>query len=299
MRHHYIPEFYLRNFCTREHNGKNSIWVFHERRAPFKANIENVAVMKNFYTTDKISDKNGVEKLLSMIESHAAPILQKIISRSFILTKQEKLDFSYFLAFLWLRTPYFRKLFERNAEKIAKESMKIIASNPEKFSVSMREMEAETGEKVGDEEESLRKDFLEDKYNLKFDLILYLQTLFYLGHNPEIWGRIASMWWTFFISSKEHEFITSDNPFVLFNPSIPDNSFYGYGIGQKDIQITVPLSPRICLQLTWCDCGRVVHVTDKTVRAINCRTAAWVAEHIYSSSKAKFILDVIGRRFKI
>ncbi len=46
-------------------------------------------------------------------------------------------------------------------------------------------------------------------------------------------------------------FLTSDSPAALVNPTIPLNSFYGPGLGQNDVELSIPLSPDITLLAGW------------------------------------------------
>jgi hypothetical protein len=46
-------------------------------------------------------------------------------------------------------------------------------------------------------------------------------------------------------------FLTSDSPAVVFNPTLPPNSFYGPGLAQDDIEVSLPLSPDLALMAQW------------------------------------------------
>lgn len=47
------------------------------------------------------------------------------------------------------------------------------------------------------------------------------------------------------------KFVTSDDPCNLFNPDLQWQRFYGPGLGQKNVQLTLPLSPNILLCMSW------------------------------------------------
>lgn len=55
----------------------------------------------------------------------------------------------------------------------------------------------------------------------------------------------------FLIAPKGVKFLTSDDPCNLFNPDLQWQKFYGAGLGQKNIQVTLPLSPEILLCMSW------------------------------------------------
>lgn len=64
-------------------------------------------------------------------------------------------------------------------------------------------------------------------------------------------------------------FVTSDNPVVWWNPAMDQRRF---GLGRKAIEITMPITPRICALLTHDGGNGRADVDQSTVDAINGRT---------------------------
>jgi hypothetical protein len=55
----------------------------------------------------------------------------------------------------------------------------------------------------------------------------------------------------FICSGKKGSFITSDAPCFLFNSRLQWQRFHGPGFGQKDVEVRMPLSPKISVEFSW------------------------------------------------
>jgi hypothetical protein len=93
-------------------------------------------------------------------------------------------------------------------------------------------------------------------------------------------------------------FITSDNPALMVNPAIPYNSFYGPGLGQKDVEVSLPLSPDLALLVGWqveYDC-MYIPVGSETIIEMNRRVMRF-ADTLISNDKS--ILEREERRVRM
>ena len=101
---HYVPQFILRNFKSRE---GDFVWCYDKsNRKIFEPNISKIASESYFYDWIKGNPENSLETKLSEIESETALIISEIISNnsltSLSLTDKEKL--SHFISIQLLRT---------------------------------------------------------------------------------------------------------------------------------------------------------------------------------------------------
>jgi len=107
---HYVPRFYLRNFC----NSKEQIVSFDKiNQRCYFTSIKNVANENYFYENEFIDQKANVEQYLEKyfhpLEDRIAKLLRKLI-RSFeddsfiILDQDSRADLSLFLIYQFVRT---------------------------------------------------------------------------------------------------------------------------------------------------------------------------------------------------
>ena len=68
---------------------------------------------------------------------------------------------------------------------------------------------------------------------------------------PHITKILMKMNIAFLCANKEGSFITSDSPCFLFNSRLQWQQFYVPGLGQKHVEVIMPLSPEISLCFSW------------------------------------------------
>ena len=68
---------------------------------------------------------------------------------------------------------------------------------------------------------------------------------------PEITKILSKMNLAFLCANKRAAFITSDSPAFLFNSQLQFQRFYGPGLGQKHVEVKLPLSPEISAIFSW------------------------------------------------
>src|SRR5256885_19708 len=108
-RHHFLPQFYLENFCR-----DGLLWIRdcqeHEQR---RQTPKNTAVIGYYYSVEVEGGRdNSVEAMLSVVEGRAKPVIEALIQGRAI-TQEQKDDLAMFLGFLWNRVPDFQKSIEK------------------------------------------------------------------------------------------------------------------------------------------------------------------------------------------
>lgn len=106
VRHHYLPQFYLKGFST----DKSKLYVFDKKTDDEKNKFryqttEKIAYENNLYTyKTKDRKKETLEDFFCQIEGMAKTVITKLENREDI-EPIERGHLALFVAFLWLRTP--------------------------------------------------------------------------------------------------------------------------------------------------------------------------------------------------
>src|SRR5437868_9951634 len=98
-RHHYLPQFYLKNFVGNNPNGKH--WVYTKDAEDFRAaSPRDLAVEKDYHTVvrrDGIADLNSIEDTVAVLENVAAPVIKNVL-RGEELSFDDHLVFAFFVS---------------------------------------------------------------------------------------------------------------------------------------------------------------------------------------------------------
>jgi hypothetical protein len=221
---HFVPACYLREFVDPwdgfltifSRDGKNK-----RRQKPEKTFQSN-----HLYTIEVKGSKDfRIEETLSKIEGDYATIFRDKIKKKLPLSERDHITLCIFIAAQLQRTLSFKRNQENFAQQIIEHGEQIAMAHGVDF-------------KERAKWESYKKDIH------KLALVEGLPFLTNILHQMSI---------AFICSSdpKRYPYITSDNPCVLFNPDLQWQRFYGPGFGQKNIQLTVPLSPEIAVLFCW------------------------------------------------
>mgnify|MGYP005615719843 CR=1 FL=1 len=226
---HFVPRCYLSEF-TDPNTPKGYepyVWVFSKdgkskkRKAPANIFTEN-----HLYTIDFNGEKDfSIETNLSKIEGKFAEVM-KVIKNKKPLSAHEHAYLCIFIAAQLQRTLSFKR-------------------NQENFIQQLIDRGTQISLVHGVTDSKQVKEWTEYKKNIhKLQLMEGL---------PFLSNIIQQMNIAFLCSPnvKKHPFISSDNPCVLFNPDLQWQRFYGPGFGQKNVQLTLPLSPEITVLFSW------------------------------------------------
>lgn len=293
-RHHYIPKFYLEGFVD-PHN-KPYIWSYEKGISIIrKATSSNIAVQKYYYafpTFEGAKDSDTVENALAAIEGEVAPVFKKIKSQE-NLEEEEKYWFAIFLALMMTRVPNFRDNVERAAAEIIKKSGTILASNAEQFEYFIRRFEEETGEKIKIPLDELRKFWLSEEYEI------VIEPHFSLGIFYEIFQDFApiffNMNWTFLIATDDFKFVTSDNPLCYVDPTHDQESWYGVGLANRNIEVTLPISKDFAFLGTWGKKEGYTQSSNRIVKSVNHRTCLNAYKFVFASQKSDGLNRIVQR----
>jgi len=255
MKHHYLPQFYLQGFTDPDtpqgqepyvwvHRAEDRTW---ERRAPV-----NVAAETDYYvfTDETGNESHEIEQAFSQVESIWAPLIREKIQRQRSFTAEERLEFAGFVALMYARVPgqieHVGDFMAEVAEMVAATYLQAWKEDPRRLEAFKRQYREEMGEEFGDvRPEDLSMEGIKITTKRPAALAMTLSTVTTAAQ------LIADMGWTFWLSSAPDFFITSDYPFCLHNPKIPPDSPYGPGLGQKHVEVTMPITREIAFMAGW------------------------------------------------
>jgi len=264
---HYVPQFYLREFVDPNTPAGHEpyVWVFsktgnlEERRAP-----KNVFWETDLYTFDVAGAKQyDIEKFLSEIESEFAEVVRKTIKKRLPLTPQEHYAVCRFVATMLQRTVRQKNNQEGFYEALIAQVERLEAH---------RGSGASTSERLRKSKEQIHK----------FGI---------LGILSEIPDLLTQMSLAFLCTDRlSARFITSDDPVTLFNPDLQWQRFYGPGLAQSGVELTMPISPESALCMTWSKLTGYIQIPRWRVEELNRFTRGHCYEHFIShSQKTKWI----------
>lgn len=226
---HYIPQCYLREWIDPNTPAGQEpyVWIFdrdgknRRKKAP-----KNILKSNDLYTL-KIKGKQkdySIEKTLSNLEGEYVRVFRTKIKNKLPLTEEEHITLCAFVSTMLQRTLRHKD----NLEKFIDELIEITESMERQHNIEPKKS----------------KELRECKENVhKMGIVQLL---------PDITELLLKMSLAFLCVDKSGaKFVTSDDPCNLFNPDLQWQKFHGPGLGQKNVQVTLPLSPDRMLCLSW------------------------------------------------
>jgi len=245
-RQHYVPRCYLKEFATPDsiNNKEPLIWIFpKDKRKGRIDKIKNVLFAKDLYTIDVGGKKDySIEISLGNIEAEYTNVYRKKIKKRFPLSKRDHLVLCVFISALMQRTLRHKDSVERFLSEVIEKMEALDAAH-------------NTKSKIVEDYKKLKVN--SHKLNL-FKII------------PDITDVLRKMNIAFIcaqnISSK---YITCDDPCIMFNPDLQWQKFYGYGLAQKSIELSITLSPDTMAIFSWQNLKGYITTTNSRVEDHN------------------------------
>jgi hypothetical protein len=238
-KHHYVPQFLLKNFHSRKKRDEFFIQIFDKKiEKGWESNVKD-AMCENDFHRFKISYESeefflNYENHFYSIETEASHSIQKLIKEK-NLTKiddQDRANIVAFITFQSLRTNQYRSIVDKSSKKIY-DMVKQFSNSGDDDIVKMGDEEVKIGALKQSEDQlkqvSLRA--IRDPKGLK-----------------EIMSHLLVKKWILYETTNKNPFYISDNPIVLHN----DKEFGPYGnigFAVPGIQIYFPISSTLTLGL--------------------------------------------------
>jgi hypothetical protein len=274
MGHHYLPQYYLKGFSDDD----GMIWVYEKgSEKKFNTQVKSAANITNLYSADL------EQYMADNIEGPANIVLEKIRNKVPVEDNDKEVLSGYIIA-IWKRVPKALERFKESAPRVGNEMYKKICDDL----TVMASREPDKAEFVEKNKERIRAiidDLADDppkdlwQYNIPPE------------KTPQSVAALNRMNWQFLvINDRDREiFLTCDNP-VFFFQSI--------GIGNRESELTFPLSSKIALWATWRDDlpEYYVQATKQAIREINRRTVSNASRYVFHSKDEDWIKNLITKR---
>lgn len=164
------------------------------------------------------------------------------------LTAQERADFASFVAIMYVRSPYFRRVFAEHWLHRIQLRGWIAAQTPERWRTHLRDYETKRGPMTDEARENLRQVQLNPgsmRASVRAEISLLGMKL-----HDELAPLFWKMRWTIVTVTAPNYLITSDSPVVKMVPTDLQRPFGG-GFTDKNAEVSFPLSRQKCLVMRW------------------------------------------------
>ena len=240
IRHHHVPQTYLKNFSYKKKEQFKFFALDKETQKIFETSIEDVAVEKNFYTVEKLKDNYAWEKFYSKnIEPMMKEEISKVIltsqncliqDRVKILDNEQQIKLAMIMVCQLLRGKHSRefqhKIFEEKAPLILEETKK-------KF--------------MGKGNKELDKAL--ENYQITDDIfkMTSMEAIFNIEMLCRIIQELLNRCWVVYRIIGNNEFITSDNPFMFIDNQTFNVTPFHNGISNVRTVTFYPISPKLVI----------------------------------------------------
>lgn len=252
---HYVPRCYLREWVDPYTPAEQEpyVWIFDRKgRNRKKKSPKNIFTGTDLYTLN-VSGKGknySIEQTLSRLESEYAIIFRAKINNKLPLSEYEHIILCAFVSTMLQRTLRHKNTLDQFFDEIIGMTKSL-----------------ERQHNVQPKQSLVLERLKEDSHKLGIIQLL-----------PDLTQLLMQMSVAFLCAEESNsKFITSDDPCNLFNPDLQWQKFYGPGLGQKRVELTLPLSPNVLLCMSWSNLKGYIRWHRKRVDESN-RT---VARHCY------------------
>ena len=276
-KHHYLPQFYLREFSL---DGRGIFQINKRTGRFYGAQIKDTAAIRDFHEIDgdDVEDPQALEKKLAQVEGALAQGLGPLASEG--LTNAEARSAAIqFLALMRLRVPAVKAHIVKHLEATVRATAKIL-------------------ERQGNfpkPPDGLEKLLKVDSLQISIANWKCLEQMFRMAVEPDVLAILKGMRGTLYKAPFGTSFITSDQPVAFFHSG--EGLPFGYGVGPitPGVEITLPMSSRLLLHLenTKLSDTEVLATTDQ-VNEFNRRTIVMADTYIFASQAPEKVASALA-----
>jgi len=228
-RHHYVPIAYLKNFCDEE--GKIRVYLKDNPDKIIHQSPDNTGFHKYYYSQplpEGGKDHNSLEDLFSELEAKWPPIIEQLRQRENININDSLEDIFAFMALQRVRVPACRDASEKMLAEMVKATARRLdvtgqlPPKPKGFENILNHVEVSI-----------------DPHQSIHAMVKMIEGL------GQVFGQIGI---GVIHNMTGIPFLTSDNPVILFNPSIPEDEMKPYVLQVGGpIVLLFPVTPNIMI----------------------------------------------------
>ncbi len=286
-RHHYIPVFYLNGFTD-----KNAcLYVYDKDGGPiFESSPEGIAYENHYFsfiTPQGERDSETVENNVMLLEGESAKVIKKIHACN-ELTVNDRINYSLFVASMMVRVPNMRNNIQKSTGEMIKHMSVFMASHKENFEGAMERYEKDTGKPIGMNIEELRQ-WMRDPSHYDISVDKEYATAMALSLLEDFAKVFFQMKWAFFKATDEYKYMTGDNPLRYIDPTYKPRSFYGVGLANENVEVSLPLSKEVCAYGSWKGREGYLQAKNHHVKHLNKITVSASVRFVFADSKSEDI----------
>lgn len=263
VKQHIVPQCYLKQWVdpNTPANYTPYVWRFEKNSRKGKSKApHNILTVPDLYTlefSDGTKDYRVESRVLSRIEGVYASLFERKIAKRLPLSEEERVHLCAFVAIMLQRTIGQKENIEGFYDRL------------------INQVEALEKHHNAPPKESLR--LREEKRNIHTKTIVNML--------PNLAGMLARMSLAFLCcENTDKHFITSDEPCQLFNPQLQWQRFYGPGLGQKHVEVTMALSPTTKVLFSWSQYKGYCRTTPDWVEETNRMIRGHTKEYFISNN---------------
>jgi hypothetical protein len=285
--HHYNPQVYLKQF--KDPKSKNLLWEYDLKKGTARESTPKLSGCEDYYNSvalkDGGHDDDTIEQSFFALENALAKFFDTVrcgsspgrVAQQTLCPELWDVFFA-FAATQEARSPQLVSTIHNFLSDLHQFSFEIAKHSP-----SFQQALSKSG--IDPEQVKIA--------NVKVEAAKGSALLLSLEGIETAVQRFRQMGWTFFVAQPSKFFFTSERPVCLWLP--PDErSVFGIGLANKDIQITFPLSRRVCAYGRWRKAKHLYEaVPNELVDAVNDRSI-WNARHfVYGPALDNRILESV------
>lgn len=248
VNHHFIPQFYLRNFSAGCDRRKAKVFTFDQSTLKtFETLVRNVGSRRNFFRIDADGfDPNHVEDGMAEIEGEIAPLLEEVIATKSFPSEKHFTAVMTLMGNVAVRNPRFRTTIEDFHITIARKLMWMTIQDKDHYHRTLRRAREEGAPIREDISYEDMKAFLDrGQYNVAIDQTYLIGIE--LDAVPMVVEQLARRIWSFTSAALGTTFTTCDDPVILAWSDGKSRTPYSPGFGLQHTVVMFPLSPELAL----------------------------------------------------
>lgn len=283
--HHYVPQFYLRNFADGVGRQARVVFFDEETRRLEHTLVRNVGSKRYFNRVEaEGQDPDYLENALAKLEGEiAGPLGEVIEARAFPSVEH----FSYVMnlaALLSVRNPRMRGQMEKFHQDVVEKTLGVLTSSKEIWDHQTQKMEDDGVELSGAVTyEDIKRFRDEKKYTINIDQTHLIGVE--LEMVQPVLETLSNRNWCFATASEGSQYITCDDPVALeWSDNRERGPFASPGHGLRGTNITFPLSSDVLLIGMFEDLPERIEHREKQVTSVNTVIARNSRRQIYARS---------------
>lgn len=312
VNHHFIPQFYLRNFSESANKRKAQVFVFDQSTMKsFRTLVRNIGARRNFFRVEVEGfDPNYVEDGMAEIEGEIAPRLAEVIETKGFPTDEHLHSVMLLMGNLAVRNPRFRSTIEDPIIKLVSGAMKVSLQSKCRYDYLIRQAQ--------DDGVPIRSDISYEDMRAFVDRGNYkiaINQTYLIGLELDAVLRVVELLtrrsWAFVSAPAGSTFTTCDDPVVLAWADGEDRGLYSPGFGLKETVVMFPISPELALIGLFAEQPRNRIFRRDQVAAVNTSLAKYATAQLYARDgefelhtrtmpyiRGKDLAAALGRRAK-